>query len=257
MTFTIPQETDYVLREGDQGIVVWAFQRTCERLSIPVAGGPDGDFQEGTVAAAKILQVKLGFVGKDVDGVVGPQTQHGLAEYLTHREETLTKVPLNILLSLVTYESSGLLGAVNYSKAGGIDCGMCQRRVYEVDYDDEDVIRRAFDAAYQLDLLADRIKDLKSIFLSRKVIRKLETAYRCAVLSHNYPYLADQISRVGFKGLSSYYNSPQEWVVEVGLRFPDGQPVRTPLEWGQRYALGAPNHNEPGQAVKFVDWSMI
>lgn len=263
--FTIPRSSVTVLRQGDRGVVVWAFQRTCERLSIPIAGGADGEFQDGTTVAAKTLQIKLGFSGNDVDGIVGPQTQRALAEYLCHREETITKVPDNILLSQVLYESDGYLGAVNWSVAGGVDVGIAQRRVYATDYDDEQVIMRAFDAAYQIDLVAARDKDLKSIYLARGVIRKVETAYRCAVLAHNYPSLADRISRDGFKGLSSYWTSVQGWTLQRNpdtdktyyLKFPDGHEIKTPLEWGQRYSLGNPEHNEPGQAVKFVDWEHL
>lgn len=259
--FTIPRSTQTLIRLGDRGIVVWSFQRTCQRLSIPI-DSPDGEFANGTLAAAKILQTKLGFSGKDVDGIVGPKTQRALAEYLCTREERITILPEHLLLSQVLYESSGYLGAVGYAAPGGVDCGLTQRRVYASDYDDESVIMRAFDPVYQLDITANRIKQQKSLYLSRGVIRKVETAYRCAVLDHNYPALADAVSRYGFKHLPSYWVTPQPWTLQKDpdtgetyrLKFPDGYEIKTPLEWGRRYALGAPEHDEPGQAVKLVNW---
>lgn len=249
MAYTIPAETDYVLREGDRGIVVWALQRVCNSFGIAVV--EDGDFGPATTRAAKALQQALGIV---VDGVVGTGTQGKLAQRLCGQEERAENLPDKLLLSKIQYESGGVLGAVNWSVAGGVDCGITQRRVYSDAYGDEATIKRAFDPRYQINLSGNRVAELHDIFLAREHVHTHEGAYRLAVLNHNYPLLADKISRVGVEGLTSYYTTTQSWVTVHNLHFPDGAAIKTPLQWGQRYALGAPEHNEPGQAVKLVSW---
>jgi hypothetical protein len=247
--FIIPKATVYVVRKGDQGIVAWAVQRACNKLGIPTS--EDAFFGSATEESVKRFQT---LIGVEADGVVGPKTQQAFARLLCRGEENTRDLPGKILWSKILYESGGYLGAVNWSVAGGVDCGVTQRRVYEGDYDNDAVIKRAFDAAYQLRLSGERVEDLHAIYLARGVIRRQQTAWRCAVLAHNYPALADKISRVGFKGLSSYYTTPKDWVMVHRLKFPDGHEIKTPLEWGQRYALGNLDHDEPGQAVKLVSW---
>ena len=248
----IPRSLDATLREGDRGIVVWSVQRTCNRHAIPCA--EDMVWGPQTTDAAKLLQVKLGVTP---DGIFGPASQSALARRLCSKEETEHELPQQLLFSKVSYESGGYLGAVNWSVAGGVDCGITQRRVYDEQYDDDAAVKRAFDPVYQLNLSGASVSELYGIFLARPGIRgNRQMAYRVAVLNHNYPSLADRISWNGIAGLTSYYTTPQTWVTSFGLRFPDGAAIRTPLEWGQRYALGNSAHREPGQAVKLVqDWS--
>ncbi len=257
MAYAIPKETDYVLREGDRGVVVWALQRTCNKLGIPTS--EDGAFGPSTVVSAKAIQIMLKTAQ---DGIVGPTTQRLLAEHLCRRQESRSHLYNKLLLSLVMYETGGYLGAVNYNKPGGVDCGLVQRRVYDFQLGDDQAVKDAFDAAYQLGIVAADLKLEYARIMARGVVRKSQTGWRLAILDHNYPALADAISRNGFKRLSSYYTTPQDWTIlydgkgnPYRLKFPDGHEVRTPLEWGQRYALGNPDHSEPGQAVKLVEWT--
>lgn len=249
--FVIPKSTLYVLKLDTQGAAVFALQRSMNKLGITT--DEDADFGPQTAANAKKLQTKLGLTA---DGIVGSVTQTALAKYLCARQEAINTLPKDLLLSKITYESSCYLGAVSWTSPGGVDCGITQRRVYEGDYITEDVVKRAFDPPYQVDLSGDRVSELYDIFYTNAT--RLYTkghrvlSYRVAVLNHNYPSLADRVSKVGITGLSSYYTSPQDWVIGNGLEFPDGADIRTPLEWGQHYALGASSHNEPGQAVKLV-----
>ena len=249
MAWVLPRSTDFVLKEGDRGIVVWALQKQCERYKIKCA--LDGDFGAETKKAVQQLQVKIG-VG--ADGVAGPKTQQTLARRQCNAHDGL---PEDLLWSKCSYESNGYLGAVNWQVEGGVDCGVTQRRVYAADYDDDAAIERAFDSGYQVPLSARTIKSRFDQWLNDPGIRgNQELCWRTAVLNHNYPALAIRIAQFGVKGLSSYYTSPQKWVLGFGLKFPDGHAIDTPLEWGQRYALGNDSHDEPGQAVRLVkDWS--
>lgn len=249
MTIEIPRTIDYTIKEGDRGIVVFSVQRTCNRLTAGVIG-EDMDWGPATTKAAKALQYKLGVEG---DGIYGPATQQALAKFICNQSEVEHGLPQNLIFSVVAYESGGYLGAVNWSVAGGVDCGVTQRRVYDEQYSDDAAVKRAFDPVYQVRLSASSFDDLYGIFLGRPGTGgNRQLAYRLAVLNHNYPSLADRISRDGISGLSSYYRSPQTWVTDFGLKFTDGALIRTPLEWGQRYALGNSAHDEPGQAVKLV-----
>lgn len=252
MALAIPKSTLYTLAEGVTGIPAFAVQRVCNKLGYPTT--EDLDFGPKTKASVQKLQQRLSVTA---DGILGPQTQGKLAGYLCARQEAANDLPNSLLYSKISYESGGYLAAVNWSVAGGVDCGMTQRRVYDEQYGDDAVVKRAFDAVYQVDLSGDRVSELFGIFLARPGVKgNRELAYRVAVLNHNYPSLADAISRYGISGLSTYYKSPQSWVKSHGLRFPDGDAIETPLEWGQRYSLGNSSHNEPGQAVRLVrNWA--
>lgn len=260
MDITIPSATVYSVREKDAGLVVYALQKALNHFAMPDHKiATDGTFGKSTTWATRFFQ---GTFFMEVDGVAGPATSAQLCELLCAEQEVNHELPDKILLSKVRYESSETLGAVNWSKAGGVDCCFTQRRVVEADYHNAPVVERAWDPPYQAELSGSRVRELHDLNLKfGSKIRRDETAWRVAVLAHNYPTLADQIRRVGFKGLSSYYTTPQDWTIfydkngrPFRLKFPDGHEVATPLEWGQRYALGNPGHNEPGQAVKLVEF---
>jgi hypothetical protein len=248
---TIPRQTAYTIKEHDRGIPVFAVQRACNKAGISTA--EDMIFGPATLKSVKALQAKM---KTQADGVVGPATQHAIGKYLCTKEErNLPSLPKGLLWSQVSYESGGYLAAVNWSTPGGVDCGITQRRIYDEQYQDDAAIKRAFDAYYQIGLLADRLVELAGIFLPRPGVKgDHERAYRLAALNHNYPSAADQISRVGINGLSAYWTRSASWVTANNLKFPDGASIRTPLEWAQHYALGSAQHNDPGQAVKGVSW---
>jgi peptidoglycan hydrolase-like protein with peptidoglycan-binding domain len=250
----VPRSTVYTLKKGlTQSAGVYALQSLLVKKGFYVVR--DGDFGNNTFEAVKKLQGSLGLGPSGIDGVAGPVTQSRAVQDTVSFYERERNLPALLLFSKVGYESGFYLGAVNWSSPGGVDCGITQRRVYDEDYANQAVILRAFDPGYQLRLSAERMRELYEIFLSRPGTGgNHKLSWRLAVLNHNYPALADRISRVGVSGLSSYYTSPQQWVTSYGLKFPDGAPIRTPLEWGQRYALGNSAHNEPGQAVKATVW---
>ena len=257
MALVIPSATDYSLEKGDRGAAVFALQRVCNKFGIPT--GEDGVFGDRTRDSVIGLQEVLGVVA---DGKAGPKTQSTLAALLTSRSEEARGLPKKILLSKVTYESGGYLGAVNHNTPGGVDCGLTQRRVYDEDYGNEAKIKEAFDAVYQVQLSAQELQERKSHYSKQPGVFTTQGAYRVAILHHNYPALAQAIGKYGISpnesrnlsGLPSYWKQPVSWVINHGLKFPDGAPIRTALEWGQRYALGNKDHNEPGQAVKLTEW---
>lgn len=257
MSWAIPRSTVITLRSGNQGIVVWSLQRALTAVKAAVVV-PDGAFGEATKGAVTAFQRNNGLTA---DGIAGPKTQAVLVR--------LTLVPLdgdvppNLLRGFALMEGGNLLGAVNWSVAGGVDCGAFQRRVYDEDYMDDAVIQRAFDVAYQGRLLRDRLVELRSIFQPRAGTNDRyggmgarEKAWRLAALNWNYPSAADRLSRTPIRELGSYWTSPATWVTGFGFRFPDGTAVRTPLEWCARYSgvLGD-YHGSKGAVTGLVsDW---
>lgn len=76
---------DELLSEGDTGDRVSMWQTILIGAGLPVGskdGGPDGNFGPTTTASTKAFQEMLGLTGRDVDGVVGPQTRDLTAKLL-------------------------------------------------------------------------------------------------------------------------------------------------------------------------------
>ena len=244
------------IKKGDVGIAVWSLQKALiARFSAALVA--DGAFGSQTEIMVKRYQAARELLA---DGVAGPVTQRKLVrEIVDARDLQEPKVPSHLLYGFAEMEGGNLLAAVNDSVAGGIDCGSFQRRVYESDYGNNAVIERAFNNSYQCDLLADRLVELRGIFIARRgttsgVLSPNEKAWRLACLNHNYPSGADMLSRKPISELSSYWSSPQTWVTTHGYKFPGGKPVRTPLDWCNFYAgvLG----DYAGNVTKYVsNWS--
>lgn len=244
----VPSETAFTVDSDSFGTVVWAVQRGMNER-----GGEITVLVEDSSYGPLTKQVVTNFQARQdltVDGRFGPKTSERLARILCGRVPQ--ELPPELLESMVLNESAFYIAAVNWTVAGGVDCGYCQRRVYGDDVNDMAVVKRAFDPAYQFGLLASSLSERHWAFYGRNAVQTHERAWRLAALHHNYPYAAKRISEVGVGGLSDYWTTPQDWVVAIGTRFPSGLAVKTPLQWCQRYALGNVSENEPGQAVRLV-----
>jgi hypothetical protein len=256
----IPSTTTVALKTGMTGVVVWALQKALDDL-YGITVSPDGDFGSLTLAAVKKFQDSVDLTA---DGVAGPLTQRALVQAHVATTEEDYSLPRGLLEGFAAAEGGWLLGAVNWTVAGGVDCGVFQRRVYSADYADAAVVRRAFDVRYQARLLASNLTSLRGIFISRAgtndgTMNANEKAWRLAALNHNYPSGADTLSRTPVTQLSAYWRTPQEWVVNVGAKFPDGRSVTTPLEWTHLYAgLFAPSHGWNGGVTRYVtSWTSL
>jgi len=248
----IPSSTVYSVRKEASptfNIVTWGVQKNLNALGWGLA--TDGLFGKATHEAVRQFQSNEGLA---VDGIFGPASSSSMARELERR--VTADLPEGLLRGQVTGESGDLVGAVNWTVAGGVDCSYTQRRVLEADYADEAVVKRAFDGYYQLNLSARTLRGRKDTYYGKTGAPTHEKAWRLAMLSHNYPYGADQIATKGVSGLSSYWTTPQTWVKNIGAKFPDGNAVETPLEWCQHYSLGSAAHNDPGTMTKYVNvWS--
>lgn len=279
------QGADKVLREGSTGIAVWSLQRALNGVGFSLVS-TDGAFGPATKAAVLRYQEHVktnsdpNFV---VDGIAGNGTQKQLAQDIIAPVEGIERTPHGLLSGFAQGEGGWWLDAVNWSLSrkvdpaiplakSGVDCGLFQRRVYEVDWTDDAVIERAFDTRYQADLLAKSLVNLRSIFLARAGtndryggMSPREKAWRLAALNHNYPAGADRLSRTPISALDLYWTTPQTWVISAmtwtdshGVKhrvtFPNGRTIDTPLDWCHAYAgvLGAGKYGTNGSVTRFV-----
>jgi hypothetical protein len=157
-------------------------------------------------------------------------------------------VPGGLIDAIVLGESGGYIAAVNWSVAGGVDCGFTQRRVTQP-YSTA-AVQRAFDSLYQFNLLQDNLLDRFRDFSNYAYVKgrgdRVEFAWRLAVLHHNWPYGASRLAQ-GFQ-LSL---TKATWV-PAGTKFEDGQPVVTFRDWAKFYAMGSKAHSHRGHMVREV-----
>jgi peptidoglycan hydrolase-like protein with peptidoglycan-binding domain len=246
-----PRESVYSTRVGDDGWPVYALQ---SGLNDTQQGLPtlveDGSFGPATNDVVKKFQSSVGLI---IDGAAGPQSQIRIVEFLDSRvHKELPHVPGGLMRGFAEGEGGNNLAAVNWSVAGGVDCGIVQYRVLGPPYD-MSKLKSAFSpydaivsAAKNWQVQADRFYTYTYVSTRRD---RTEYAKRLAVLSHNWPYGASRLAQ-GF----SLSDRTADWVPK-GLRFPDGHPVNTYSDWAQYYAMGSTAHSWKGFIPRFVtDW---
>lgn len=239
---TLPSEpnrsTPVSLRRGDTGWPVYALQRG---LSIEA----DGIFGPATETAVFEYQrlVKLG-----ADGIAGPMTQATIARSVdsaTHAAHP--SLPAGLLRGFAEVEGGNNLGAVNWSVAGGVDCGIVQIRVYGPPYD-LGAMRSAYTPAAAMERVAADFLARADQYraLAYASTHSWEFTKRCAALAWNWPFAAEAYAR---NGRLPDPDRVATWI-PLGLRFSDGTLVRTWRDWAQFYALGGP-HGE-GRVTAYV-----
>lgn len=234
------RSTPVSLRKGNTGWPVYALQTGLQPLEINIAA--DGIFGQITDDAVRYFQDRESLAA--VDGIAGQVTQSTVTVRCEHviagRVEGL---PVGLVRGIAALESAGYLGAVNWTIVGGVDCGVVQRRVYGPPYG-LTALRHAFAPVTAMAAAADELGLRYRRF--RGYGRRAEWSWRLAALAHNWPWAAEQLAR--WEALPNP-NGTASWVPD-GVRFPDGQPVRTRIEWCQFYALGG-RHGE-GATTRFV-----
>lgn len=231
ITDSLPRRYPPSYEKGDRHIGVWSIQHALGIVR-------DGDFGNQTHAAMLDFQDRRNLL---TDGVAGPRTLEALVREECHGAYRTHHVPPGSLESVSKGEATFNLGAVNWSAAGGVDVGAFQRRVY--DPATNTAIERALRTNYQARMLAARLRERHDAYRSRGHLSN-EDCWRCAVLSHNWPYGADRLSR-GYE-LS---DKPATWV-PAGTQFDNGEPVKTYADWADFYAMGRPGHK--GRMVALV-----
>lgn len=230
------------VRVGDDGWLVYSIQR---ELRITA----DGNFGPQTENSVKGFQKAAKLTA---DGIVGPATQTALALRAISSAEAVMASPPGLLRGLALSESGLMLEAVNWSVAGGVDCGVVQQRVYGPPYGSS-ALRTAFDpelaAAGSLAVLTDRARGFAA-----KGKQPGEREWRLAAMAHNWP-TAGGADYIALHGKCSQPDSPCAWLPrdksgQLYIKFDDGTLVRTRWDWCCFYAMGGP-HGE-GKVTRYV-----
>lgn len=246
----IPRATVYEIKRRQSGAHVYAVQRALNTIENPTWDALAEDYWFGAKTEGAVMEFQRAH-SLGPDGVVGGNTSAKMADLIVAAIARRT-IPVGLREGIMEGESSRLMGAVNWTVPGGVDCSVVQRRVYEGDYGNAEIVETAFDGRAQLQRLSRELKSRHDAFYGSTGAPNHRAAWRLATLNHNYPSAAAKIAEVGIGGLSSYYKTPQDWVLAIRARFPDGWPVRTPLDWCRHYSLGWPRHDEPGMMCKLV-----
>jgi peptidoglycan hydrolase-like protein with peptidoglycan-binding domain len=250
---TLPAEPNRTiplsLRSGDTGWPVYALQGGLSALGYQLS--QDGTFGSGTDNAVRRFQRAQGLA---IDGIAGIGTQgaivHALDEIV---HDAHPDIPAGLLRGFAESEGGNNLGATNWHVAGGVDCGIVQVRVFGPPYSVTQM-QAAFGPWRAMTRVAEDFLD------RRTTLGKLPTAHargaeftdRCAALSWNWPFAAEQYARNGHLP-DPGRNATWAVVNGVRIRFPDGAPVLTWADWAQFYAMGGP-HGE-GRVTRYIRWT--
>lgn len=256
---TEPNRTRPVsIKFGASGWPVFGLQVGLNRFGATLAA--DGDFGRLTEVALKDFQAKQGLTS---DGIAGPATQRVMAGRIASRvDSAMATLPDGLALSLIEGESGYYLGAVNWDVAGGVDCGLVQRRVYGPPYDVESLVHAyhpqesAREALEELKARADGFRSSTWVASGALEAIRSERAIRCALMAHNWPVGARDIARTG-KCVQP--DAPCTWVKRNAdgtskVRFPDGVRVETRWQWCQFYAMGG-THGVARMAQYVTRWT--
>lgn len=254
MDWTIPSKTPFSFRKGEKGLGVWALQ------SALVAAGKsltvDGDFGPNTEHNVREFQTENFLL---IDGIAGPGTQKAVVKKIVDSTDARYNLPHRLLEGFAQYEGGYMVAAVNWSVAGGVDCGAFQRRV-TLDGRTNIIVGNAFNTKKQAELLATTLVDRRATYRNGVGTKNVpagmsvdEKAWRLAALYHNYPLAAARLSVTPIKDLPSYWTTDQSWVVKNNIKFADGNAVSTPLEWCHFYAGVLGNvHSTTGLVTRLV-----
>ena len=251
-----PSKTIYEFKKGDpDGAGIASLQMALNDRGYLAQGVPltiDGNFGDSTDAAVRWFQKDRDLY---VDGVVGLKTQTKLADEFGRIAKTANSLPSGLIYGLVEHEAGFRMGAVNWSVAGGVDCGYVQRRVYGPPWT-EYKVQDAFDSQLQINKFAadtkklfDKYNDTVKYPAIHSKPNPIEYAWRLASLYHNWPYASDRLAQ----GYQLSANEPSDpWWDKNVVKFTDGEPVVTYRDWAAYYAMGSNLHDHKGKVVRFA-----
>lgn len=222
----------YSLKKGMLGTDVAALQINFEDLIV------DADFGEATEAEVIDFQQKHGL---EDDGVAGPVTQRKL---IVQRSQEATKIydlPAGLLKSIVANESNFNVAAVSHHPSdGGLDVGAYQRSSgkqigTQAFYQDAYNIRSAaLKSAADIKEVFENLSDpVPSRYLDDMAGgNKEKFKWQLAILSHNWPYAAENIPKYGviYKFDLGQDEEPQQWIIDASA----GR-LETPRQWVYSY----------------------
>ncbi len=248
----------YVFKRGMQGTDVAALQLNLagvlvEGHTIPV----DGDFGRDTYKAVYKFQ---GLKGLVQDGIAGGKTQETLIVDRSQSAADRWGLPPGLLKSIAAQESGGYVAAYSpHPSDQGFDIGAYQKSVPPAQIGNQQWYENGYNVKYMAAGMAAKFSELYTKFVAADyvlnhiskygldlapfgVYKPRVFAWQLAVLSHNWPYAADQISRRGH-----IFNNPDQddwdasWVIEAS-----GGRLRTARQWVYNYIT---------KATVYVEWT--
>jgi hypothetical protein len=215
-----------------RGLKHWAVMALQVNLGVTV----DGDFGAATEHAVKAFQAKHGLKS---DGVAGVVTQRRIVAAFSATPNAKHGMPSRLMESIAQNESGFWLAAfAPHPSDGGFDLGAFQQSFPTPG------TRATYLAALEVIGMAERtaakLAERYAAFVPRLHDRR--RAWELAVLSHNWPTAADNLSRTGhvYKD-PSRDNHTEAWIVTASR----GR-LHTPLEWVNSYIA---------RATLLVDWN--
>lgn len=240
------------LKKGAGGWPVFSLQGA---LNTVMSSGlvQDGAFGPATDDAVRRAQKRFKLV---VDGIAGPATKSALVPGVCDSVQSAQPdLPLELARNFARGEGGNNLAAVNWSVAGGVDCGLFQLRVFGPPYNSTG-LRNAFSPRTAGLTAALAFLERRGTYLDDAWVGSShERAGRCAVMGHNWPAGAAKIARTG---KCSSPDVKADWLPRNAdgtskVRWPDGTRVETRWQWCCFYA-GFDERHGPGVMTKGVVW---
>lgn len=225
----------YGLKRGMSGTDVGALQINLQH-GIPGLN-VDGDFGKQTETAVQLWQEAHVLTA---DGVVGPKTWQSLVVELSTPAARANRLPTGMAKSISFAESGFVIGASGPHLSDiGWDVGpymiSSQTAAPSQDFirDAFDVIKASEKACQWLREAHERVPEPVPSQYLRDLAKDDEAlfAWQLAVLSHNWPYAAQNIPRIGriFNEVGRD-DRPAEWIEQAS----SGN-LHTPREWAVNY----------------------
>jgi len=143
----------------------------------------DGNFSPLDVRQYKLVQSRLGFTGKAVDGVIGPATARRLWHPLVEFYGKAQGVPPEHVWGMTALESAFDPGAVGWTTPS--DRGLCQINLVA---HTSVTVEQAFDPHYAINYTCDRLRKARAQFAGKGG----ELQRSCSIAQHNSPLAAQQ-----------------------------------------------------------------
>lgn len=151
----------------------------------------DGNFSPIDREVIKYVQHRMGFIGRSVDGVVGPKTAQAMFRDLVIWYAAVNNVPAAHLWGMTYLESGGFdPGAVGFTTPS--DRGLTQINLVA---HPNISVEQAFDPHFALNYSAKRLADARRQFAGRPNLTDV-----CSIAQHNSPVAAKQWYEIGSVG---------------------------------------------------------
>lgn len=226
----------YALRKDDVGTDVAVLQMNIGRLYV------DGVYGNKTRRRVRLWQASHLLVP---DGIAGLQTQQSIIVSRSKAASKKYNLPKGLLKSIASNESGfSLAAAGRHLNDNGWDIGaFC--RSSGPDYPSQDFLLSAYNVAESAEWTANHVVEARKAltfppyrgryFEEMGESNVEEFLWKLAILSHNWPVAARNISRIGTAMLTTGADDePQDWIISA-----TGGRLSTPREWCMSYVARA------------------